>query len=83
MGIFGNAGDQDAGVITLRMFPAAAEVLAAVSGENELNEECVVPSVFNRVQVPHVAAAVAEVARLRASVAAGYYPRYAALPQAV
>jgi malate dehydrogenase (oxaloacetate-decarboxylating) len=61
-GIFRGALDVNARTITAGMRLAAAEALAAVIGEDELSEDYLVPSVFNRALVPQVAAAVAEAA---------------------
>ncbi|NWG21100.1 MAG: NAD-dependent malic enzyme [Chloroflexi bacterium] len=62
-GIFRGALDVRAARITQRMRLAAAEGLAGVIGKDELTEEYIVPSVFNRDIVPAIAAAVARAAR--------------------
>lgn len=62
-GIFRGALDVRAARITPRMRLAAAEGLASVIGHEELSEEYIIPSVFNRDIVPAVAAAVARAAR--------------------
>lgn len=49
--------------ITPKMRLAAAEGLASVISREELNEEYIIPSVFNRDVVPAIAAAVARAAR--------------------
>lgn len=62
-GIFRGALDVRAARITPRMRLAAAEGLASVISHEELSEEYIIPSVFNRDIVPAVAAAVARAAR--------------------
>jgi malate dehydrogenase (oxaloacetate-decarboxylating) len=62
-GIFRGALDVRARQITEPMKLAAARAIAAIVPENELREDYVVPSVFNREVAPAVAAAVAEEAR--------------------
>lgn len=62
-GIFRGALDVRAARITPRMRLAAAEGLASVISHEELSEEYIIPSVFNRDIVPAVAAAVAQAAR--------------------
>ncbi len=61
-GMFRGALDVNARAITAGMRLAAAEALAAVISEEEVNEDYIVPSVFNRALVPQVAAAVAAAA---------------------
>lgn len=61
-GIFRGALDSNAQRITASMRIAAAYALANVISDEELNEEYIVPSVFNKQLVPQVAAAVAEAA---------------------
>jgi malate dehydrogenase (oxaloacetate-decarboxylating) len=61
-GIFRGALDVHARAITSGMRLAAAEALAAVIGDDELNEEYIVPSVFNKAVVPQIAAAVGQAA---------------------
>jgi malate dehydrogenase (oxaloacetate-decarboxylating) len=62
-GIFRGALDARATQITEEMKVAAAQGLADVISENELSEDYIVPSVFNREVVTAVASAVAEEAR--------------------
>jgi malate dehydrogenase (oxaloacetate-decarboxylating) len=62
-GIFRGALDVRAHGITEEMKLAAAGAIAAIIPEEELREEYIVPSVFNRDVAPGVAEAVAEVAR--------------------
>src|SRR3954469_19527015 len=62
-GIFRGALDVRARQITEEMKTAAAEAIASVIPEEELREDYIVPSVFNRDGAPAVAAAVAEAAR--------------------
>jgi malate dehydrogenase (oxaloacetate-decarboxylating) len=62
-GIFRGALDVRAAKITPKMRLAAAEGLASVISREELNEEYIIPSVFNRDVVPAIAAAVARAAR--------------------
>jgi malate dehydrogenase (oxaloacetate-decarboxylating) len=61
-GVFRGALDVRASAITEEMKLAAAEAIAAVVKPDELSEEYVVPSVFNRDVAPLVAAAVAAAA---------------------
>jgi malate dehydrogenase (oxaloacetate-decarboxylating) len=61
-GIFRGALDVRARRITPFMRQAAAKALAAVVANDELNEEYLLPSVFNRQIVPALAEAVAEAA---------------------
>jgi malate dehydrogenase (oxaloacetate-decarboxylating) len=62
-GIFRGALDVRARQITEEMKTAAARAIADVIPEEELREDYIVPSVFNRDVAPAVAAAVAETAR--------------------
>jgi malate dehydrogenase (oxaloacetate-decarboxylating) len=62
-GIFRGALDVRASHITEGMKMAAAQAIAAIVSEDELREEYIIPSVFNRDVAPAVAAAVAEQAR--------------------
>jgi malate dehydrogenase (oxaloacetate-decarboxylating) len=62
-GIFRGALDVRARQITEEMKTAAARAIAAVIPEEELREDYIVPSVFNRDVAPAVADAVAETAR--------------------
>ena len=61
-GVFRGALDVRASAITEEMKLAAAEAIAAVVKPDELSEEYVVPSVFNRDVAPAVAAAVSAAA---------------------
>ena len=67
-GIFRGAFDVRATAITEEMKLAAARGIADVVTEEDLSEDYIIPSVFNREVAPAVAAAVAEVAE-RAGVA--------------
>jgi malate dehydrogenase (oxaloacetate-decarboxylating) len=62
-GIFRGALDVRARAITEEMKVAAARGIAAIVGDDELREDYIVPSVFNRGVAPAVAAAVAREAR--------------------
>jgi malate dehydrogenase (oxaloacetate-decarboxylating) len=62
-GIFRGALDVRARQITEQMKLAAADAIAAIIPEEELREDYIVPSVFNRDVAPAVADAVARVAR--------------------
>jgi malate dehydrogenase (oxaloacetate-decarboxylating) len=62
-GIFRGALDVRARQITEEMKLAAARGIAAIVGEDELREDYIIPSVFNRNVAPAVAAAVAGEAR--------------------
>jgi malate dehydrogenase (oxaloacetate-decarboxylating) len=62
-GVFRGALDVRAPRITESMKMAAAEAIAAVVGEDELREDYIIPSVFDREVAPAVAAAVAREAR--------------------
>ena len=61
-GIFRGALDVRAQAITEGMKLAAAEAIAAVVGDDELEREYIMPSVFNREVAPAVAREVAEAA---------------------
>jgi malate dehydrogenase (oxaloacetate-decarboxylating) len=61
-GIFRGALDASASTINEEMTLAAARAIASVIPEDELNEEYVIPSVFNKTVVEVVAAAVKETA---------------------
>lgn len=61
-GIFRGALDVHARQMTTGMRLAAAEALAAVIPAEEVSEEYIIPSVFNRHVVPAIAAAVARTA---------------------
>ena len=58
-GIFRGALDVRARAITEEMKLAAAHAIAAIIPDDELREDYVIPSVFNREVAPAVAAAVA------------------------
>jgi malate dehydrogenase (oxaloacetate-decarboxylating) len=62
-GIFRGALDVRAAHITEGMKMAAARAIAEIVREDELREDYIIPSVFNRDVAPAVAAAVAEQAR--------------------
>ncbi len=62
-GIFRGALDVRATQITEAMKTAAARAIADIIGDDELREDYIIPSVFNREVSPGVAAAVAEEAR--------------------
>ncbi len=72
-GVFRGALDARATEITEEMKIAAAHGLADVIPENELSEEYIIPSVFNRDVVTAVASAVADEAR-RAGIVRGEHP---------
>ena len=61
-GMFRGALDAHATTINEEMNLAAARAIASVIGEDELHEEYVIPSVFNKAVVEQVAEAVAEAA---------------------
>lgn len=61
-GIFRGALDVRATVINEAMKMAAAKAIAATVGDDELSEDYIIPSVFNRNVAPAVAKAVAEAA---------------------
>ncbi len=62
-GIFRGALDVRAGHITEAMKTAAARAIADIVSSDELREDYIIPSVFNREVAPAVAAAVADEAR--------------------
>jgi malate dehydrogenase (oxaloacetate-decarboxylating) len=70
-GIFRGALDVRAPAITEEMKMAAAHAIAAIVDENDLREDYIIPSVFNRDVAPAVAAAVAEQARAAGTALAG------------
>ncbi len=70
-GIFRGALDVRAPAITEPMKMAAARAIAAIVEENELREDYIIPSVFNREVAPAVAAAVADEARAAGVALAG------------
>jgi malate dehydrogenase (oxaloacetate-decarboxylating) len=61
-GIFRGALDVNARAMTANMRLAAAEALASVVSSDEINEDYIIPSVFNRSVVPTIAEAVARAA---------------------
>jgi malate dehydrogenase (oxaloacetate-decarboxylating) len=61
-GMFRGALDSHATTINEEMNLAAARAIAGVIGEDELHEDYVIPSVFNKLVVERVAAAVADAA---------------------
>jgi malate dehydrogenase (oxaloacetate-decarboxylating) len=69
-GIFRGALDVRAREITEAMKMAAAEGIAAIVGDDELREDYVIPSAFNREVAPAVADAVAQEARRSGSAGA-------------
>ncbi len=70
-GIFRGALDVRAPAITEEMKMAAAYAIAAIVPEEELREDYIIPSVFNRDVAPAVAAAVADQARASGTALAG------------
>ena len=70
-GIFRGALDVRAPAITEEMKMAAARAIAEIVPEEELREDYIIPSVFNRDVAPAVAAAVADQARAAGTALAG------------
>ncbi|HTB70432.1 MAG TPA: NAD-dependent malic enzyme [Solirubrobacteraceae bacterium] len=70
-GVFRGALDVRAPAITEAMKMAAAHAIAATVAEDELREDYIIPSVFNREVAPAVAAAVADEARAAGTARAG------------
>ncbi|HSC04404.1 MAG TPA: NAD-dependent malic enzyme [Solirubrobacteraceae bacterium] len=70
-GVFRGALDVRATAITESMKTAAARAIAEIVGDEELREDYIIPSVFNREVAPAVAAAVAEEARASGMAEAG------------
>ena len=70
-GIFRGALDVRAPDITELMKMAAARAIAAIVTDEELHEDYIIPSVFNRDVAPAVAAAVADEARASGTALAG------------
>ena len=66
-GVFRGALDVRARQITEKMKMAAAHGIAAIVGDDELREDYIVPSVFNRDVADAVAAAVADQAKAEGS----------------
>ncbi len=77
-GVFRGALDVRAGQITEAMKTAAAYGIAAIVGDDELREDYIVPSVFNRDVAPAVADAVAAQARAAGEATAELEIGYAA-----
>jgi malate dehydrogenase (oxaloacetate-decarboxylating) len=71
-GIFRGALDVRAPRITEAMKMAAAQAIADIVPDEELREDYIIPSVFNRDVAPAVAAAVAEQARSSGEAQAGH-----------
>ncbi len=76
-GIFRGALDVRARAITEEMKMAAARAIASMVAEEELREDYIIPSVFNRDVAPAVAAAVGEQARAAGMAQAGLEVGYA------
>jgi malate dehydrogenase (oxaloacetate-decarboxylating) len=70
-GIFRGALDVRAQAITEEMKIAAAKAIAEIVTDEELREDYIIPSVFNREVAPAVAAAVAQQARASGTAQAG------------
>src|SRR6478735_1746591 len=70
-GVFRGALDVRAPTITEEMKMAAAHAIAATVAEDELRDDYIIPSVFNREVAPAVAAAVADEARAAGTARAG------------
>src|SRR5438270_3383748 len=70
-GIFRGALDVRAPSITEEMKMAAARAIAGIVLDDELREDYIIPSVFNRDVAPAVAAAVAQEARASGTAEAG------------
>jgi malate dehydrogenase (oxaloacetate-decarboxylating) len=70
-GIFRGALDVRAPDITESMKMAAARAIAAIVSDEELRDDYIIPSVFNRDVAPAVAAAVADEARASGTALAG------------
>jgi malate dehydrogenase (oxaloacetate-decarboxylating) len=77
-GIFRGALDVRATQITEAMKMAAAHAIAGIVAEDELREDYIIPSVFNRDVVGAVAAAVADEARASGTAEAGNEMGFAA-----
>jgi len=74
-GMFRGALDCRASSINREMKLAAAEAIASIVTENELNEQYIVPSIFNEKVVKHVRSAVIEAA-IRTGIAKRIPPEY-------
>jgi malate dehydrogenase (oxaloacetate-decarboxylating) len=70
-GIFRGALDVRAAAITEQMKTTAARAIASIVSDDELREDYIIPSVFNRDVAPAVAAAVAQEARASGLAEAG------------
>ena len=70
-GVFRGALDVRAPQITEEMKVAAAHAIASIVGDDELREDYIIPSVFNRDVAPAVAEAVASSARASGTAEAG------------
>ncbi len=70
-GVFRGALDVRATAITESMKTAAARAIAAIVSDDELREDYIIPSVFNREVAPAVAAAVSAEARASGTAEAG------------
>jgi malate dehydrogenase (oxaloacetate-decarboxylating) len=70
-GVFRGALDVRAPQITEEMKVAAARAIASIVGDDELREDYIIPSVFNRDVAPAVAEAVASSARASGTAEAG------------
>jgi malate dehydrogenase (oxaloacetate-decarboxylating) len=81
-GIFRGALDVRARAITESMKTAAARAIADIVPSDELREDYIIPSVFNREVVGAVAAAVAEEARESGTAEAGVEVGFAAADEA-
>jgi malate dehydrogenase (oxaloacetate-decarboxylating) len=77
-GVFRGALDVRAKSITENMKMAAAEGIAAIVGDDELREDYIIPSVFNRDVAPAVAEAVSAEARAGGQATAEFEMGYAA-----
>ena len=75
-GVFRGALDVRARQITEKMKMAAARGIAAIVSPDELREDYIVPSVFNRDVAPAVAAAVAEEAKAEGTATAEFEMGY-------
>src|SRR3954469_17062993 len=76
-GVFRGALDVRARQITEKMKLAAAQGIAAIVGDDELREDYIIPSVFNRDVAPAVAAAVAAEAKAEGAATAEFEIGYA------
>jgi malate dehydrogenase (oxaloacetate-decarboxylating) len=76
-GIFRGALDVRAKAITEEMKMTAARAIAAIVDDQELRDDYIIPSVFNRDVAPAVAAAVAQQARASGNALAGQEVGYA------